>query len=69
MVLLAGMIIMWSSYPVTLLAQGNLLITPRRVVFEGTKRSMDLNLANTGQDSATYAYFSSSDQDERRWRI
>jgi hypothetical protein len=36
-------------------AQGNLLITPRRVVFEGTKRSMDLNLANTGQDTATYA--------------
>ena len=36
-------------------AQGNLLITPRRVVFEGSKRSMDLNLANTGKDSATYA--------------
>jgi hypothetical protein len=36
-------------------AQGNLLITPRRVVFEGTKRSMDLNLANTGKDTATYA--------------
>lgn len=35
--------------------QGNLLITPRRVVFEGTKRSMDLNLANTGQDTATYS--------------
>ncbi len=38
-----------------LVAQGNLLITPRRVVFEGSKRSMDLNLANTGQDTATYA--------------
>lgn len=36
-------------------AQGNLLITPRRVVFEGSKRSMDLNLANTGEDTATYA--------------
>ncbi len=35
-------------------AQGNLLITPRRVVFEGNKRSQDLNLANTGQDSAKY---------------
>ena len=35
-------------------AQGNLLITPRRVVFEGTKRSQDLNLANTGQDTAKY---------------
>jgi P pilus assembly chaperone PapD len=37
------------------LAQGNLLITPRRVVFEGSLRSMDLNLANTGSDTATYA--------------
>jgi P pilus assembly chaperone PapD len=35
-------------------AQGNLLITPRRIVFEGTKRVMDLNLANTGQDTAKY---------------
>jgi P pilus assembly chaperone PapD len=36
-------------------AQGNLLITPRRAVFEGSKRSLDLNLANTGKDTATYA--------------
>lgn len=36
-------------------AQGDLLITPRRVVFEGSKRSIDLNLANTGRDTATYA--------------
>ncbi|MGB8492680.1 MAG: Fn3-like domain-containing protein [Bacteroidales bacterium] len=35
--------------------QGNLLISPRRVVFEGPKRSMELNLANTGKDTATYA--------------
>ncbi|MBK7488857.1 MAG: hypothetical protein IPI74_03390 [Bacteroidales bacterium] len=26
-------------------AQGDLLITPRRVVFEGNKRSMDISLA------------------------
>lgn len=35
--------------------QGNLLITPRRVVFEGTKKSEDLNLVNNGKDSATYS--------------
>ena len=40
---------------VDLYAQGNLLITPRRVVFDGSTRSVDLNLANTGEDSATYA--------------
>ena len=36
-------------------AQGNLLITPRRAVFEGNQRTIDLNLANTGTDTATYA--------------
>jgi len=36
-------------------AQGNLLVTPRRVVFDGSRRSIDMNLANTGQDTATYA--------------
>lgn len=37
-----------------LMAQGNLLITPRRVVFEGNRRNQELNLANTGSDTATY---------------
>jgi len=35
-------------------AQGNLLIMPRRVVFEGAKRTQELNLANTGRDTARY---------------
>lgn len=35
-------------------AQGNLLITPRRIVFDGTRRVMELNLANTGVDTARY---------------
>lgn len=35
-------------------AQGNLLVTPKRVVFDGAKRSEELNLANIGNDSATY---------------
>ena len=35
-------------------AQGNLLITPRRVVFEGPKKTQELNLANTGTDTAKY---------------
>ena len=35
-------------------AQGNLLITPRRVVFEGSKQSQELTLANTGIDTARY---------------
>jgi hypothetical protein len=36
------------------MAQGNLLIMPRRVVFEGAKKSQELTLANAGTDSATY---------------
>jgi hypothetical protein len=42
-------------FPFDAIGQGNLLVTPRRVVFEGNKKSLDLNLANTGQDTATYA--------------
>jgi hypothetical protein len=38
----------------TLNAQGNLLITPRRVVFEGNKRVAELNLVNTGSDTSRY---------------
>jgi hypothetical protein len=37
------------------IAQGNLLLMPRRVIFEGTKRYEELNLANTGKDTARYA--------------
>ena len=40
--------------PCELAAQGDLLITPRRVVFEGNKQSQELTLANTGQDTARY---------------
>ena len=31
------------------LGQGNLLITPRRVVFDGSRKVMELNLANTAR--------------------
>ena len=50
--MVTGLLVLQST---DLPGQGNLLITPRRVVFDGSKRSMNLNLANTGQDSATYA--------------
>jgi hypothetical protein len=36
-------------------AQGNLLITPMRVVFEGNKQKAELNLVNIGTDTATYS--------------
>jgi hypothetical protein len=36
------------------IAQGNLMLLPRRVIFEGSKRYEELNLANTGKDTARY---------------
>jgi P pilus assembly chaperone PapD len=36
-------------------AQGDLMIMPKRLVFEGSQRSQEINLANTGQDTAVYA--------------
>lgn len=39
---------------ITANAQGNLMITPRRVVFEGENKTQELNLANTGSDTARY---------------
>lgn len=36
------------------MAQGNLMVTPRRVIFEGQRNIQELNLANTGKDTARY---------------
>lgn len=40
--------------PTLVKAQGDLLITPRRIVFEGGSRIQELNLANSGKDTARY---------------
>jgi hypothetical protein len=37
-----------------IMAQGNLMITPRRVLLEGAQKTQELNLANTGKDTARY---------------
>jgi hypothetical protein len=54
-ILLLTAFIFLSLYPSeVMMAQGNLLIMPRRVVFEGSKKSDDLTLVNTGKDTAKY---------------
>jgi hypothetical protein len=53
-VFLAGSLGLLSFSNFDSFAQGNLLVTPKRVVFEGSTKSLDINLANSGQDSATY---------------
>ena len=52
--LLTGLIVFSSLLFSKANAQGNLLVTPKRVVFDGVKRSEELNIANTGKDTATY---------------
>jgi P pilus assembly chaperone PapD len=47
-------LLIFMVFTASLFAQGDLLITPRRVVFEGNKRVEELNLSNTGRDTATY---------------
>ena len=39
---------------VTSNAQGDLMLFPKRIVFEGSKRSHEINLANSGKDTARY---------------
>ena len=35
-------------------AQGNLTLMPKRIVFDGSKKYEEINLANTGKDTARY---------------
>jgi hypothetical protein len=37
------------------IAQGDLLISPKRIVFDGNRQKEELNLVNTGKDTATYS--------------
>lgn len=48
------LVVMCSLSGLKATAQGNLLITPRRVVFDGSQKTQELNLANSGQDTARY---------------
>lgn len=34
--------------------QGNLLVSPKRLVFDGNKKNLEINLANTGTDTSRY---------------
>ena len=51
---LGGLLLFSIFFTPSLLAQGDLLVTPRRVVFSGSQRVVELNLSNTGQDTAQY---------------
>ena len=48
------MFISFSTAQSTLIAQGDLLIFPKRLNFEEKNRTQQINLANTGKDTAVY---------------
>ena len=52
--LLTSFIISSLFFSSSVRAQGNLLVTPKRLIFDATKRSAELNLVNIGKDTATY---------------
>ena len=52
---LLSLLALIAFYSLPAQAQGNLLVMPRRVVFDGSLKSQELNLANTGKDTARYA--------------
>lgn len=41
--------------PITGLSQGDLMIMPKRLVFDSSQRTQEINLINSGKDTATYA--------------
>jgi P pilus assembly chaperone PapD len=47
-------IALFLSINISVSAQGDLLIFPKRIVFEGRNRIEQVILSNTGKDSATY---------------
>jgi hypothetical protein len=53
--LLLLMLIILGCSSVKIYAQGDLLITPNRVIFEGRKIKEVLNLINTGKETTTYS--------------
>lgn len=55
LIVMTGLLLIIIMQPLWLAAQGNLLINPVRVVFEGNKQREEITLANTGQDTAVYA--------------
>src|ERR1700723_1699840 len=52
--LLLGLLSLQILFSGRTMGQGNLLLLPGRVIFEGAKRYEELNLGNIGKDTARY---------------
>jgi P pilus assembly chaperone PapD len=53
-VLVPGFVILCAFISGQAYGQGDLLISPRRIVFDGSTKTHELNLANSGKDTARY---------------
>ena len=50
----SGLIFLCVCSTLTVRAQGDLMVFPKRIVFEGATKTNELNLANIGKDTARY---------------
>lgn len=48
-------VLLGMGFPSTAFGQGDLMVFPKRIVFDGSTRTINLNVANTGNDTARYA--------------
>ena len=53
--LLLVALFIFNSFGFDMFAQGDLLITPNRVIFEGKKQKEELNLINAGKETTTFS--------------
>ena len=44
----------WLLFPISAVAQGDLFLSPTRIIFEGSDRTQEVLVVNTGQDSAHF---------------
>lgn len=49
-----GVFVLFVGCNISLHAQGNLMVFPKRIMFEGSTKTSELTLANTGSDTARY---------------
>ena len=51
---IAGLFFLFVGNNYSLFAQGNLMVFPKRIIFEGSVKTNELTLANSGNDTARY---------------
>ncbi len=50
----AALLGIWFAFPLSVFAQGDLFLSPTRVVFEGSDRTQEVLVVNSGQDTSSF---------------